>query len=146
MDAIAKEQVTAPNKDFYGGMFPSYRECAGSPHNYQPDNNIFYTAVSVFALKNMLPYLSEANRRKAAAIMAKATANFYLFRHKSGLPIYGFWASKDKMMPHTYIFQYMKGVFGQSEDADDSVMALMGLDDNDSNNAALKKGWLKPAT
>jgi hypothetical protein len=139
MDAIAKEQATEPHKDFYEGMFPSYRECAGIPHNYQPDNNIFYTAVGVFALKNMLPYLSEANRHKAAAIIAKAITNFSLFRHKSCLPIYGFWAGKDKMMPHTYVHQYMKGVFGQSEDSDDSVMALMGLDNNDSDNTGLKK-------
>ena len=43
--------------EFYAGTFPSYRECGGAPHNYQPDNNIFYTAVSAFALRNMLPYL-----------------------------------------------------------------------------------------
>jgi len=65
MDAIANEQVIQTGKDFYAGMFPSYRECGGSPHNYQPDNNIFYTAVGVFALKNMLPYLSGLNRQKA---------------------------------------------------------------------------------
>jgi len=143
IDAIAKEQVTQSNKEFPTGMFPSYRECAGTPHNYQPDNNIFYTAVSVFALKNMLPYLSEANRQKAEDIIAKAVVNYSLFRHKSGLPLYGFWAGKDRMMPHTYIFQYMKGVFGQSEDSDDSVMALMGLDNNDSDNVALKKRMIE---
>src|SRR4051812_25976326 len=143
MDAIAKEQVMQTGKDFYAGMFPSYRECGGSPHNYQPDNNIFYTAVSVFALKNMLPYLSEANRQKATTIIAKAIVNYPEFRNKDGYPVYGFWANKQRMMPHTYIFQYMKGVFGQSEDSDDSVMALMGLDNNDSDNTGLKKRMIE---
>ena len=143
MDAIAKEQVTQTGKDFYAGMFPSYRECGGSPHNYQPDNNIFYTAVSVFALKNMLPYLSEANRIKAEQIIKKATAVYALYRNKQGFPFYSFWANQDKIMPHTYIFQYLKAVFGQSEDADDSVMALMGLDNNDSDNTALKKRMIE---
>jgi len=138
MDAIANEQVIQTGKDFYAGMFPSYRECGGSPHNYQPDNNIFYTAVGVFALKNMLPYLSGLNRQKAEQIIAKATAIYPLYRNKFGLPFYSFWANKDRIMPHTYIFQYLKGVFGQSEDSDDSVMALMGLDNNDSDNIALK--------
>ena len=30
--------------EFYTGMFPGYRKSAGFPHNYQPDNNIFFTA------------------------------------------------------------------------------------------------------
>ena len=42
---------------FYKGMFPTYRECGGVPHNYQPDNTIFYTAITAFALRNMSPYL-----------------------------------------------------------------------------------------
>jgi len=45
--------------EFYAGMFPTYRECGGAPHNYQPDNTISYTAITAFTLRNMLPYLSE---------------------------------------------------------------------------------------
>jgi hypothetical protein len=91
----------------------------------------------------MLPYLSESNRRKAEQIIAKATVIYPLYRNKNGLPFYSFWANKDKIMPHTFVFQYLKGVFGQSEDADDSVVALMGLDNNDSDNAALKKRMIE---
>ena len=120
-------------------MFPSFRECGGSPHNYQPDNNIFYTAVSVFALKNMLPYLNKTNRQKVQSIIANAVTCYPLYRNKNGLPFYGFWGTDDVIMPHTFIFQYMKTVFGQSEDADDSVMALLGLDNNDSDNYVLKQ-------
>lgn len=32
--------------EFYTGMFPAYSKCAGFPHNDQPDNNIFYTAIT----------------------------------------------------------------------------------------------------
>ena len=39
--------------EFYSGMFPSYRKCAGLPHNYQPDNNIFFTAITAFTLNNV---------------------------------------------------------------------------------------------
>ena len=140
---LANEQVKESGKDFYAGMFPSYRECGGSPHNYQPDNNIFYTAVSVFALKNILPYVSQNNARKIDTIIAKATSLYPLYRNKNGLPFYGFWANKDVIMPHTFVFQYLKTVFGQSEDADDSVMALLGLDDNDSDCMALKKRMIE---
>ena len=139
IDNIAQQQVQQNTKDFYAGQFPSYRECGGSPHNYQPDNNIFYTAVSVFALKNMFPYVSQKAQQKLNDIIQKATQSYYLYRNKNNLPFYNFWAQNDVIMPHTFVFQYLKTVFGQSEDADDSVMALLGLNNNDSDNIALKK-------
>ncbi len=139
IDEIANEQVKKDNESFYAGMFPSYRECGGSPHNYQPDNNIFYTAVSVFALKNMLPYVSKSKQKQISSIIQNAIQCYHWYRNKNNLPFYSFWAGKDVIMPHTFIFQYLKTVFGQGEDADDSVMALLGLDNNDSDNIALKK-------
>lgn len=139
IDEIGKEQVKENSRDFYKGMFPSFRECGGSPHNYQPDNNIFYTAVSVFALKNIQPYVTGINQQKIQHIISEATSIYPLYRNKKGLPFYGFWAGKDVIMPHTFIFQYLKTVFGQSEDADDSVMALLGLENNDTDNKILKQ-------
>lgn len=143
MDAIAKEQVQQTSKDFYAGLFPCYRTYGGSPHNYQPDNTIFYTAIGVFALKNMLPYLDEVNRHKAETVIDKATAIYPVYRNKYGLPFYSFWGNKDKIMPKSFIIQYLKNVFGQSEDVDDSVMILMGLDNNDSDNALIKTRMLE---
>ncbi len=139
IDKIALQQVQKNTKDFYAGQFPSYRECGGSPHNYQPDNTIFYTAISVFALKNMLPYVTLHNQKKINNVIQKAIGSYHLYRNKKNLPFYNFWAQNDVIMPHTFVFQYLKTVFGQSEDADDSVMALMGLSNNDSDNMALKK-------
>ncbi len=139
IDNIALQQLQQNTKDFYAGQFPSYRECGGSPHNYQPDNNIFYTAVSVFALQNLLSYVSQNNQQKLTDIIQKATQCYHLYRNKNNLPFYNFWAQNDVIMPHTFVFQYLKTVFGQSEDADDSVMALMGLNNNDSDNVALKR-------
>ena len=136
---IAIKQVKGSSKNFYEGMFPSYRECGGSPHNYQPDNNIFYTAVSVFALKNLLNDVSKPNQNKIENIIKKAVQSYPLYRNKNGFPFYGFWANNDVIMPHTFVFQYMKTVFGQSEDADDSVMALMGLPNNENDNRELRK-------
>ena len=98
----------------------------------------FYTAVSVFALKNLLPYVSQNNQQKLTNIIRKATQSYHLYRNKNNLPFYDFWAKNNVIMPHTFVFQYLKTVFGQSEDADDSVMALLGLDNNDSDNKALK--------
>jgi len=38
---IQAQQVQQFDGEFYPGMFLAYRECAGAPHNYSRDNNIF---------------------------------------------------------------------------------------------------------
>ncbi|MBV9962653.1 MAG: hypothetical protein JO072_10435 [Parafilimonas sp.] len=125
--------------EFYAGQFPSFRECGGTPHNYQPDNNIFYTAVTAFALRNMLPHLNEADKKIAEDIIERIRKIYSLFRNKHGFPYYGFWAIKDPIMPHTYFYKYLKQVFGQGEDADDTVMILMTDSSSDKDVTDLKK-------
>ncbi|SFP65325.1 hypothetical protein [Parafilimonas terrae] len=110
---------------FYRGGFPTYRECGGAPHNLQPDNTVFYTAITAFALRNMLPHLNAADKAIAENIIHEARISYPLYRNKHGYPYYGFWATKDPIMPGTYYFKYLKQVFGQGEDADDTVMILM---------------------
>jgi len=125
--------------EFYAGMFPSYRECGGAPHNYQPDNNIFYTAVAAFSLRNMLPYLNADDKKIAEKIIADIQKIYPLFRNKHGYPYYGFWATNDPIMPHTYFYKYLKQIFGQGEDADDTVIILMTNKNNDDDNIVLKQ-------
>jgi hypothetical protein len=124
---------------FYAGMFPTYRECGGAPHNYQPDNTVFYTAITAFALRNMLPYLSETDEAVAENIIANARKIYPLYRNKHGYPYYGFWATDDPIMPGTYYFKYLKQVFGQGEDADDTVMILMTNSSSDKDVTDLKQ-------
>src|SRR3954451_3731186 len=70
---IAASQVKS-NGEFYAGMFPSFRECGGAPHNYQPDNNIFFTAITAFTLKNLLPYLDAEHKKKVEQVVDNAAA------------------------------------------------------------------------
>lgn len=135
---IAAMQVSADG-EFYAGTFPSFRDCGGAPHNYQPDNNIFFTAVSAFALRNMLPSLNNENRKIAENIIAKIQPVYPYYKNQFGNPYYGFWPTHSIIMPHTFIFQYLKSVFGQGEDADDSIMILMTDSSGDSTAALLKK-------
>ncbi len=127
------------NGEFYAGMFPTYRQCGGAPHNYQPDNTIFYTTITAFALRNMLPHLNEEDKRIAQDMIAKIQKIYPLYRNKHDYPYYGFWATDDVIMPHTYYFKYLKQVFGQGEDADDTVMILMTDSSSNADVLALKK-------
>ncbi len=130
---------------FYAGMFPTYRECGGAPHNYQPDNTVFYTAITAFALRNMLPYLNETDKVIAENIIANAQKIYPLYRNKHGYPYYDFWGTDDPIMPGTYYFKYLKQVFGQGEDADDTVMILMTDSSSDKDVTDLKQQLIEVA-
>ncbi len=136
LDSMQFKQDTG---EFYKGMFKGYRQCGGRPHNYQPDNNVFFTAIAAFGLKNMLPSLTGADRQIAENIVSRATTSFPYFKNRYGYPYYGFWPTNAIIMPHTLIFKYLKQVFGQGEDADDTVMILMANDTDDSTANVLKK-------
>ena len=135
---IASMQVTKDG-EFYAGQFPTFRECGGAPHNYQPDNNIFYTAVSAFALRNMLPYLDGEDKKLAEQIIARIQKIYPLYKNKHGYPYYGFWAQDDVIMPHSYFYKYLKQVFGQGEDADDTVIIMMTDSTDDATTLQLKR-------
>lgn len=135
---IKTSQVTTDG-EFYRGTFPSFRECGGAPHNYQPDNNIFFSAITAFTLRNLLPYLKDDNKKMAEDIIHTVAATYPNYKNQYGYPFYNFWPTHAPIMPHTYYFKYLKSVFGQGEDADDSVMILMTSNNDDSSNAALKK-------
>jgi hypothetical protein len=138
VDNIASLQVK-DSSEFYPGMLYAYRQCGGGPHNYQPDNNIFFTAIGAFGLRNLQPYLSPRNKEKTRQVIDKAVTTYPYFRNKYGYPFYNFWPTNAPIMPHTYIFQYLKGVFGQGEDADDAVMVLMSSNAGDSTCRILKQ-------
>lgn len=135
---IASMQVKQDG-EYYTGMFPGFRQNGGAPHNYQPDNNIFYTAVAAFSLRNMLPYLNNDDKKIAENIIANIQKIYPLFRNKHGYPYYGFWATNDPIMPHTYFYKYLKQIFGQGEDADDTVMVLMTDNSSKADVLTLKK-------
>lgn len=135
---IAAEQVTADG-EFYKGTFPSFRECGGAPHNYQPDNNVFFTAIAAFAFRNMLPELSASNKQLAGQIIKNAASGYPYYKNQFGDPFYNFWPVHAPLLPHSYYFKYLNSVFAQGEDADDSVMILMTDNNDDSTNKILKQ-------
>jgi hypothetical protein len=125
--------------EFYTGMFAGYRESAGFPHNYQPDNNIFFTAITAFTLNKLTPYLADGNRAKTLRIIKNAAAAYPHYRNPNGKPYYSFWPVNAPILPHAFFINRLTGVLAQGDDADDSVMILMASDNNDSDNAALKE-------
>ncbi len=134
---IAAAQVST-NGEFIAGCFPSFRECVGIPHNYQPDNNIFYTALAVFSLRNMYPELNAENKKMAAQIIENAQRAFPFYKDKGGNPYYRFWPTGKGIFPHSFLLKKIN-MIDMGQDADDAVMSLMATDANESTCAILKQ-------
>lgn len=134
---IGNEQIIQ-KKDFYPGMFYSYRGIAAPPHNYQPDNNVFFSAIGAFTLKNLRKRISEKNKIIIDSIVRKLVSTYPNFKHKQGYPYYNFWPTGAPIMPNSLFFEYLTPFFLQGEDADDSAMVLMSSDANDSTSSILK--------
>lgn len=137
VELISKEQILE-KKDFYPGMIYSYRGLAAPPYNYQPDNNIFFSAISAFTLRNLKVRLKQKNQNTIDSVIAKIAANYPRFQNKKKLPYYNFWPTGAPIMPNSLFFKYLSAIFSQGEDADDSVMILMTSKTTDSINAILK--------
>lgn len=125
--------------EFYKGMFPAYRRCAGYPHNYQPDNNIFFTAITAFTLKNCTAYLNETDKIRTTQIIKNTEAAYPHYRNMNDKPFYSFWPTNARILPHAYFINRLNGLLAQGDDADDSVMILMAADNDSSDNHLLKE-------
>ena len=125
--------------EFYRGMFQAYRECDGFPHNYQPDNNIFFTAITAFTLNKLTPYLTNEHKARTISISKNATAAYTYYRNPNGKPYYSFWPVNAPILPHAFFINRLSGMLAQGDDSDDSVMILLASDNNDNDNSALKE-------
>ena len=138
---IAAAQVSG-NSEFYAGSFPSFRACRGIPHNYRADNNIFFTAISIFSLRNMLPKLSPPDKIIATQIIDSAKKAFPFYADKNGLPFYSFWPNGKNILPHAFFINKIK-LINMGQDADDAVMSLMATGADDSTCSILKKRMME---
>lgn len=131
------------NGEFYTGMFPGYRQCEGFPHNYQPDNNIFFTAITAFTLSKLTDQLNNDNKERAIRIIKNASAAYPYYRNPNGKPYYSFWPVNAPILPHAVFINRISNLLAQGDDADDSVMILLASDNNEKDNTALKERMIQ---
>lgn len=128
---IEQEQMEQQGQ-FVDGMFYSYRKFAGYPQKTTADENVFFTAVLAFALKNMSPKLSNSNSAICKRIIERAATSYPHFQNKDKLPIYFFWHKGYPVMPHSNIIAKTGKKIAVSEDQDDTVMIFMTSSQTDS--------------
>jgi len=73
------------------GTFPSTRVHASRPGTFREDNNIFFTGLIGFGLRQLRPRLSGEDLARCDTILVRMQPAFACYRSRSGRPTYSFW-------------------------------------------------------
>ena len=121
------------------GLFPAQRT-----HRYLrstvEDNSIFFTAVTLYALQQVQDRLSEASRRRIAAMTERAVANYPRYLNNEGWPMYNFWQTQpeDRFFPNSPLLSRFRH-FRLPEDIDTTAYIYLTQPHTHEDAARLKE-------
>ena len=119
------------------GLFASVRHNPAILYR-RPDTNVFFTAVTVFTLQNLLPAVSPDTRRLIDRMAERAIAAYPGFQNKDGLNTYNFWPTRPSQhFSNGYLFRHFNH-FRIPDDIDDTAMVYLT-----SNPSPEARRWLK---
>ncbi|CAN5491068.1 hypothetical protein BH10BAC1_BH10BAC1_17910 [soil metagenome] len=131
LNAIISLQ-SASNSFYLQGTFTSQR----GKHKLKEDNNIFFTSIIAFTLKNNQHNLSENNRKRVDSICDQANNNYNQYQNKTGVFTYNFWQTKPpQFFPNSH-FLSRHSYFSIPDDID--VGALVYLTDTSLNSHVME--------
>lgn len=151
IDEIAGYQ-SAGDRHYPAGLFPSRREKKVLGY-VREDSNIFFTAIAVFTLNDIRPFLSPEEQVKVDEIAAKAAPAYELYQNKKGLATYNFYQTNpSNHFPNGRIMRKTQH-FKLPDDVDDTVMLYLVTPRSWEENEWLKeklrahantvKGWIR---
>lgn len=106
------------------GLFPSVRHNPALGYR-RADTNVFFTAVTVFALQNLRHRVSPDTQQLIDQIGERARAAYPLFQNKDGLATYNFWPTRpSRHFPNGYLFRHFDH-FRIPDDIDDTAMVYL---------------------
>ncbi|RTL56607.1 MAG: hypothetical protein EKK39_00600 [Sphingobacteriales bacterium] len=122
---LAQQQVQSA-KFFTTGTFPSYRTYRYNTS--KPDDNIFFTGLIVFTLKQLYPLADSADKILIDSIIERAKSAFKKFKNKKGRNTYNFWATHPSVVfPNGGWLNLMNRSMALPDDMDDTVIDLLAL-------------------
>ena len=106
------------------GLFPSVRSNPAIAYR-RPDTNVFFTASTVFTLRQLRPLVSPESGRLIDRMQERAVRTYPLFRNKDGLNTYNFWPTRpSRHFPNGYLFRHFDH-FRIPDDIDDTAMVYL---------------------
>lgn len=129
--ALAKMQV-AQDDFFFRGSFPVYRRY-GRSGRLKADNDVFYTGLIAFTLRDIRDALSPWGRREADSVIRRAYVSYPYFQNTSGLPTYNFWRTDPPLIfPHAWLLNRFNTSQQLPDDLDDTVILWLSMQASDS--------------
>jgi hypothetical protein len=115
-------------KEFAKGLFPSYREYYFNRGTLKNDDNVFFTALVGFTLRDLAPKLDTYTSQLVDSIQNNSVAVYKSFQNRRGLPVYSFWMTKPKKyFPNTHWLSFFK-TNALPDDLDCSSVVLQAID------------------
>jgi hypothetical protein len=131
------------SNDFPDGGFPSYRKYHFS-NSYKPDDNFFYTAITLFNLQRYRGYLTEEEKNEVDQIREKALPYFEIFKSKRYANRYNFWQKNPPVVfPNSGWLNWFNKMNALPDDIDDCSMAMLVIGPKDSSLNDLKQHFLR---
>lgn len=123
---------------FYPGTFPTYRRY-GLSDRRKPDNNIFFTGLVAFTLRELYRYLDSGSRSVCDSILARAYRAYPRFRNRDGRPTFNFWRQDPPLVfPHSWFLNHFNEVNQLPDDLDDTAILWLSMEAPDSVAQAVK--------
>ncbi|MGV3557146.1 hypothetical protein [Larkinella arboricola] len=114
---------------FPAGLMPSYRMNPLVLGYHRPDTNIFFTAITVFALQQIRNKLPPTLQEMVDKISSKAVRHYPDFQNKDGLKTYNFYRTPKAGRPsgHFPNGRFLNRIehFRLPDDADDTAMIYL---------------------
>lgn len=134
---IAAQQIS--NDDFFSdGNFPSYISPRQKFSTRKKDDNIFFTSLIIYTLKDVQPLLAKEDQAIADSIIIRAKPLYKKFENRSGRNTYNFWRTDIKQeFPYGRFLQLLHKDLALPDDMDDTVLALLALNADSADAAEL---------
>ncbi|TKK67782.1 hypothetical protein FC093_13610 [Ilyomonas limi] len=138
MKRIAAHQVNN-NSFFVNGIFPSYISNQLHFSERKKDNNIFFTALIDYTLRN-LRSKHLINPTPYDSIHVQASTAYTYFKNKKGRTTYNFWRTDSAyIFPYTNWIHKMKKNTALPDDMDDTVLSLLAQNADSARASAVHK-------
>ncbi|MGI8952318.1 MAG: hypothetical protein ACR2FN_12145 [Chitinophagaceae bacterium] len=129
---IADQQIKQDNF-FLTEIFPSYISNKEKFSSRKKDNNIFFSGLIIYTLKNIQKNLSKKDQLIIDTIFLRSKPLFAKFKNRKGRETYNFWRTDSAYnFPYTNWIRLIKKNTALPDDMDDTVFSLFALSASDS--------------
>ncbi|MEO6914924.1 MAG: hypothetical protein ABI151_04050 [Chitinophagaceae bacterium] len=110
------------------GLFPSFRQYEYRKSVLKPDDNIFFTALIAWTLRDNLSQLDSIDKKIALSIINEASKVYPNFQNAKGRPTYNYWKTKPpEVFPNGGLINLLNKKQALPDDLDCTAITMMAM-------------------